>query len=319
MKRVLILSGGTAAAWYLTRSAKQWFPESIEIIIGDIYPKELIPAASIADGFIQVPHINSIDYYEKMLLILRELKPDYIIPIIDDDLFWFYRDNLDLAELSIKTSAPSLRTVNTLSNKRNMTRALLDLNIRTPKIIEKYEDVNPETLYFAKPPKGHGSIGGKLCYGRDLSEDYDFSRKMVQVACNSQEPELTIDVFCKDNKIYTCARKRISVKAGVCVKMVLYDEPDLQHLESAIKTINQEYPLPLGSCVQFMKDCDGNWNLIDFNLRLGGGTALSDAAGFQIGRAMFASFLGEGIPDSFFDIDYRIKSVLRVYEEIAIK
>lgn len=319
MKRLFILSAGTSAAWYLIKSAKKWYPGNFEIIAGDIYPKELIPASTLADRFIQLPPIKSASYYEEMIQLIDNIRPDYIVPIIDDDLFFFPCDNPDLQKMGVTSSAPKLETTRSLSDKRKMATTLDGLKILSPIVIETIDEIRPSIRYFCKPVKGHGSIGVELRQGEDFPNDYNFTENLVQVACNQEIPELTIDTFCLKDKIRVCARKRLAVKAGVCVKATFYNETDLNDLIVSIGKVNSLYPLPLASCVQFMKDYDGKWNLTDFNLRLGAGTALSDAGGFQIGRAMLSVFLGKKTTDDLFQVDYSLKSVARVYEEIIIR
>ena len=68
-----------------------------------------------------------------------------------------------------------------------------------------------------------------------------------------------------------------------------------------------------------MKTKDNHWAIIDCNLRIGAGTALSTKIGFQLVRALLTSLLNENVSEDLFKIDNSIKSVLRVYEEIVIK
>ena len=68
-----------------------------------------------------------------------------------------------------------------------------------------------------------------------------------------------------------------------------------------------------------MQNQQNNWCITDCNLRIGAGTALSTKIGFQLTRALLASLSGKKVENSFFNIDHSIKSVLRVYDEIAIK
>ena len=58
---------------------------------------------------------------------------------------------------------------------------------------------------------------------------------------------------------------------------------------------------------------------MDINLRLAAGTGLSNAAGFQLIRAYLSSMLGDEVMPEWFNIDYGIVSILRVYQEVVVR
>lgn len=87
---------------------------------------------------------------------------------------------------------------------------------------------------------------------------------------------------------------------------------------NSISQLVELLPLPRAFCIQFMYH-NSQWEIIDCNLRLGAGTALSTAIGFQLTRAFIASLLGKEITDDLFKVDSSVRSVVRVYDEVVIR
>jgi predicted ATP-grasp superfamily ATP-dependent carboligase len=93
-------------------------------------------------------------------------------------------------------------------------------------------------------------------------------------------PEITIDAFrAADGAFFRCAcRERVEVKAGVCTKARVHDDPELLALARAIA---DRLPLRGTFCVQVMRDAAGAWRVTDINARPGAGTRLSAAVGLD--------------------------------------
>ena len=107
----------------------------------------------------------------------------------------------------------------------------------------------------------------------------------------------------------------MATKSGVCVKMIPYNTDVFYPI---VERLVLSMDMPIAFNLQFFKT-DNVWKLFDCNLRLGAGTALSTAAGFQLTRAFIAELIGEKVLEEWFEVDSKVKSVLRVYEEVVIK
>lgn len=317
--RILVTAGSSGAAWYLSKEIKAHFADKITLIIGDVYPRYLSASATIGDEYIRLPYIASLNYYEEMLQILKKNDIDVFVPIIDDDLFLFPCDNKDLTKLGIVSLAPPKKTVDCLTNKRKMEYFLRSIDVPTPVILNSLSDVNKKEEYIIKPEKGHGSIGIKKVKGSEIQANFDFKHYIVQELCDDRFAEISADTFLYKGVCKAYIRKRVAVKSGVCVKMEPYTDPDRNSILQSISKINQNVELPLASCIQFMKDDKGVWNVIDCNLRLGAGTALSDAAGFHIARAMLNALLYKKIDLKDLNKVNNVRAVLREYTEIVVK
>lgn len=309
----MVLAGGTSTAWHIASVVKEYFAEEIYLIICDINDRCLVHTATLADEYIKVLPIEDKNYYEQMLYIFDKKQVDILVPLIDYDIFMFYRDNDDLIQRHILSTAPEKDTTERLSNKRNMSLFLRECGIITPRIFELSE-ISLEKEYFVKDEIGFGSRGARRIKGKDIVNLS--GKQIIQELCDL--PEVTVDVVNSNGKIYSMCRERIEIKLGVCTKAkVFYDEELQKLIELIAKNIN----LPEICCVQFMKDSLNRWTLIDFNLRSGGGTALSAATGYQAVRAAINMWCGistniaQLLPQNFSEKRY----VVRTYREVLTK
>lgn len=311
-KKILITAGGTATAWHMVQTIKEYYSDKVEIHVCDINPPELIAASKEADFFYQVPMIVEDNYKNHMYNLLKDNKIDYIIPLIDWDLRIFSKDDKNLIEMKVFSTAPDKETTMILADKNRMEQFLKLKGIPTPSLIKKESEIKDEEKYILKPKVGCGSKGIKILYGKDLKANHSFNNEsvIIQELCDGKE-EITAEVFNSQGKVKVFCRSRVETKEGVCTKMLPRNIPEIDNI---IKILVESIPMPTAFCVQFMQK-EGKWNIIDCNLRIGAGTALSTAAGFQLTRAFFADLLNEQVTDDFFVVDSRIKAVVRVYQE----
>ncbi len=92
----------------------------------------------------------------------------------------------------------------------------------------------------------------------------------------------------------------------------------LPEADSVIQKIVELLEMPMVFNVQFVHH-DGCWKVMDVNLRLAAGTGLSNAAGFQLIRALLAGLLGMTTNEEWFQTDESIRTILRVYQEISVR
>ncbi len=309
-KKILILAGGTATAWQLSKLIKKKFSENFILCIGDINEKCLVPASIFSDYYYQLPNISTSTYYSYMLDLLRKEKIDILVPLIDLDLLQFPSDNKDLFVLNVLSTASSYR-MSEIFGTKSKTADFLSVNgILTPK--QYYQsDYNKDDNYFVKPNIGFGSRNARVLKGKDIPWEDD-----VIVQEILQYPEVTVEVFKNGTELKYICRERLEVKSGVCTKAHFYNDPEIESIIKKIDTISE---LPIASCIQFMKNKDFKWSLTDFNLRLGAGTALSTAAGFDIASAFLSLLSGENDYLKYLNDVPEGRIVLRVYEELVTK
>ena len=285
MKKALILAGGTATAWHIADVIRRCYGEELDLLVCDINPPYLVHTSVLADKFIRVPPIREPEYYQTMLKILEAEQIDVMFPLIDDDILLFPADNPDLKRLGVVSAAPPRKTVTALSNKANLQETLSRIGVRTPKVISSLSEIRPDREYFIKDKVGCGSKGAHTVLGKDISSLS--GTQILQELCGT--PEITVDAVNDGGRIHTVCRERIEIKLGVSTKCRVFFDEEIQKI---VEKIAASVELPAVFCIQFMTDPDGRWSLTDFNLRSGGGSAISAAVGFEAVRAAVGILTG---------------------------
>jgi len=308
-KKILILAGGTATAWHLCKLIKEKFIENFELYVGDVNDRNIIPASILSDKYFQLPSTNDPVYYSYMLNLLAEEKINIIVSLIDTDLVFFSNDNPDLLKLNIYSTAPTTNTMNICKSKSKISELLANNGLSVPKQYKR-NDIDPEKNYFIKPDSGFGSKGATFLKGKDIV----LSDKII-VQEILQYPEITVEVFKKDDLLTYVCRERLEVKSGVCTKARFFYDKEI---EDVIHRIDALLPFPLASCIQFMKNEDNQWCLTDLNMRLGAGTALSSAVGFSLASAFLSVLSGKDDYRNYLGKVVDNQIVVRVYNEIKM-
>lgn len=312
MKKILVTAGGTATAWHISQVVKEHFPDDIELHICDTNEPYLVPAIINAKKVHKVPPVVDDEYSDAIAKIVERERIDIIIPLIPQEAFLFAGDGDFVCQHNIKSAAPFLKTTNLLVDKLNMCKMLSSLGISTPKVY-KIGEVDENGLYMIKPRLGFGSTGVEVIKGSGIG---DASNCIIQEYCHDDNyDEVTVEIYNGNIGPRIFSRRRVATKAGVCVKMEPVDST--WFYDSIMKLLNN-VSCPKAFNVQFLWN-KGEWKLFDCNLRLGAGTALSTAMGFQLTRALLAEMIEEPVDVNWFKLDKDVKAVLRVYQEIVIK
>jgi carbamoylphosphate synthase large subunit len=309
VKKILILAGGTATAWHLCKIIKNNFEKDFTLYIGDINNKNIIPASTLSDEYYQLPPITDSSYYSYMIELLKETKIDILIPLIDFDLALFPCDNPDLLKINVLSTAPKEQVMTICLNKSNLSKKLKTIGIETPQFYSQAK-IELQKEYFVKPNIGFGSKNATILKGKDII----FSDEII-VQEILHQPEITVEIFKKDNLLSYICRERVEIKSGVCTKARFFNSEEIGKI---INRINMFFDLPLTSCIQFMKNKENKWCLTDFNLRLGAGTALSSAVGFNISSAFLTVLSGKNNYKEYLKEITDDLFVVRVYNEIVM-
>lgn len=318
--RLWITAGGTGSAWHIASIAKKYYADKITLYISDINEKRLVAASTLADFFFRVPPVKEPGYAEYMYGLLKEHQIDVLIPLIPWEQKFFAPDLPEFAKLGIKSLAPVRETDSRLNDKKNLYRFCLDHEFPVIRQFEK-EELEAEQIYFCKPAEGFGAMDARKMSGKEILEycksgTFDWEQTVVQEYCgeNGIVQEVTVEAFWDGKRPRTICRKRLESKGGVCTKAEVMKLPEA---DVVIKKMTEILELPMVFNIQFVHhhDC---WKVMDVNLRLAAGTGLSNAAGFQMIRALLAVLLGETVEEEWFRIDEKIRTILRVYQEIVI-
>jgi hypothetical protein len=314
MKRnILINSAGVATVWHLASLIKTDFSDYFTLFLSDINPPHLVPSSILSDKFITVPFIKSVGYRDYILNLFDDLEINVFVPLIDEEIFMFPKDDPELIEREIISSSVISKSVNLLNNKAKWSEYLDSKEIRVPRI---FNDVNlpKETFFFIKPVMGFGSRGSfKATYDEAFSYLSNGSY-VVQELCEG--PEITIEVYNENGVVKSLCRERLEVKAGVCTKARIWHDPELDELAVRICSVIE---LPLAFCFQVMYNISGQFVVTDINPRLGAGTSLSSRYGWHLASAFLSNLAGKKEDRSkYFHLQNEEKYVTRVYQDILM-
>lgn len=319
MKKILVTAGGTATAWHFCDVANKYLKNEIELQVCDINDAYLVPAVVSAKKVHKVPLSSHPTYLSCLEEIISREKIDVIIPLIPAEASLLAPDSAFIKKLGITSTAPLLSTAKALADKEGMINTLNKLDIPTPRSF-RLDEVVGSQKYILKPKMGFGSLGIKVITGNALKEEYktdsDLEECSIEEYCHDEDyDEVTVEIFNQKDNLHIFSRRRVATKSGVCTKMVPVNNKIFYPM---IKKLVDNIECPTAFNCQFLYH-RGQWKLFDCNLRVGAGTALSSAIGFQLVRALLASIVGLEVNDSYFQIDSSVKSVLRVYQEIVVK
>ena len=319
--KLWVTAGGTGSAWHIASIVKQYYADEIELYISDINEPEMVASSVLADHFFKVPPVKEPGYAEYMYRHLKENRIDVLIPLIPWEQGFFAPDRPEFAALGIRSMAAPDAADQILNHKANLYQFCLDHDIP---VIRQYteEELEPEKIYFCKPEMGFGAAGACKMTGQELTEKLALGELLseeivIQDYCeeDGEVREVTVEAFWDGKNLKTICRRRLESKSGVCTKAVICKLPETEQI---IRKILAFVELPMVFNMQFVH-FQGCWRIMDVNLRLAAGTGLSNAAGFQLIRAMLAQLLGKPVEEEWFQVDEGIRSILRVYQEVVIR
>lgn len=307
---VLLGSAGVGAAYSSAKALRKYY--NVKIISVDTNPSILVTASLFSDKFLQIAPIESADFDEIILKIIREQNVDTYIPFIDNEVYKaaLLHENEKInknIQLQVKNSSDALICM----DKYRTYEWLKSNGFPTPNtfLIKDRNDLREGLIL--KPKAGYGSKIHEVRKDLNLQIE-NFNDVILQEQCNL--PEITIDVHYSekfDFFIYAC-RERIETKGGVCTKARIFREPSLGEIALSLSK-----KLNLSSFCFQMMTLNNEYVITDINPRLGAGTVMSSAVGMDFHAAMFANLWGEN-PEKYFQNFSGEKYVTRQYCEFVM-
>ena len=234
------------------------------------------------DRFVEQPEgLDDPGYMSWLLGTCARLKIDVILPVRDGDMVRLSNAENKLGSLGTKLILSPRGTIDVANDKLAMFKKFEGTRVRVPET--RLLGERPTNLHmpvFVKPRAGSGSRGvsrvDSLGFLNFLRAKYTDNSHVAQDIVRGQE--YTVDVFCDfgDTLELTSIRERTSVKDGQMHEGRVVSFPALQSFAFAITQV-LKFVGPVN--MQFIVDGDGIPWLIDINLRFGGGTPLTIAAG----------------------------------------
>ena len=293
---VLLGSSGVGAAFASAKALRKHF--NVKIIAVDTNPSYLVTSNLFADYYHQVLPVADISFEDELVKIINDHDIDTYIPFIDQEVLVaasLYNKGKINDKICLQVKDPKLAEI--CADKHKTYDWLKSKGLHTPKTF--LVDGNTELIdgYILKPRYGYGSVIEIIENGKNhkVKKGEEF---IMQEICNY--PEITIDVhYSKTTGFleYAC-RERIETKSGVCTKARIFKERALGEMAFVLAK-----GLSLSSfCFQVMT-LENNFVITDINPRLGGGTAISVAVGFDFFGAMFADLWGQNTEEYFTKLD----------------
>lgn len=288
---VAIGSAGSATGLGALRSLARWSPRP-RLLACDTNPAHLV-AASDAFDFLQIEPANSDGFAETLGETLAGRGFTAFYPIHDIEVAVATDQRATFQDANLTVLAASAEAVRIVRDKLHMAQVFKAAGVPGPATARLDEATWDGTPLHYKPRSGVGSHGVGMIHdavdfaSAQMREDAD--QFIAQPFIEGQE--ITIDAFCPapgDVRAIAC-RERVEVKAGVSTKARIFADKTLHDLTAAV---SQTLGLTGSFCHQVRGTAQVGWQVIDVNPRIGGGTAMSVAAGLDFPSAHAAHFLG---------------------------
>lgn len=319
---VLILTCGANAPYHMSKIMKTYYPECFRLVGVDINQKWMVASSIYMDEYYQCPYSSDSTYYQFILDVCDREKVDFIIPLLDVEHVMFYKENPDLLNRKIISFGLSQDTICFFGggeistfNKSDVYKKFSEYGIKCPHTISENNEIVDNEQYFVKPIDGYGSIGVGLYEGVNI-KNINLQKYIVQENC--LQPEITIECFQYDGQISTIARERMASRAGVCVKTRVYHDSTL---EDIVKKILQITTMPNYFNIQFMRNAQNEYVVIDANLRSAGGMSMSYTAGWNVVGALVSMMLNKTKEEIFENVKSLVEEqyIVRAYTDILTK
>jgi carbamoyl-phosphate synthase large subunit len=250
------------------------------------------------EGFL-VPRCTDPGYVPRLLEIVRGLKVDVIVPLIDTELPVLARHRDELLRDGCHVIVSDLEQVLLTRDKARSAERFRQLGFDAPRVFTPEELLAPDALHypvFLKPAHGSSSIGARRIES-PAELRFELARTEAPVVQSFEEgEEFTIDVFCDLAGTVRCAvpRKRLEVRAGEVSKGVTVKDREMMKAASRLVSA-------MGGCrgcvtLQCIRRRDGKVVFFEANLRFGGGYPLAYRAGANFPGWILRMVSGEEIP-----------------------
>ena len=283
---VLVGSAGTGTAFGAITALRRYWSGSLAIVSMDINPRHLVTASILSNSFEQVPLTASPEFSAALFRVIQDYRVDTYLPLLPDEVALAAK-LLQAGSLPpcFSLLAGSADSSETAADKWLTAQWLARNGLNGPRTSLATGPFSAGK-YFLKPRRGTGSRGARVVTATELAEAVRAQpyRWVVQEICEG--PEVTVDAFFDPDTGFCRAvgRERIEIKAGVSTKARLFVDERLQELSKELAT---ELAFAGSFCFQVMR-VNGDWAVIDINLRPGAATAMCALTGNDFFAATFA-------------------------------
>ena len=238
----------------------------------------------LADAHYVVPLVSSPTFLPAMLRICQQESVDVLFPDLDEELPLLAGAQGEFAAIGTRILVSSPETIRTCFDKYTTYQFFREHGIPTPKTYLPEHLGHEQNLRFpmiVKPRSGRGSTDVfKVTNPEEFLFFVDYAKNpIVQEFVHGTE--YTIDTLSdlEGNFLYCSVRQRIATDSGISVKGRTVSHPVINEYA---KRIANALGIIGPGCLQCIEREDGQVKFTEVNPRIGGGIALSMAAGAPI-------------------------------------
>lgn len=270
------------------------------LVACDTNPRHLVAAGSLF-AFVQTEPAADLGYADTLSKTLQEEGVSAFYPIHDIEVAVCAEHRETFEKRGILVLAPAYEAVATVRDKLRMFKLFAQENVASPPTVRlDAAEWSGGALHF-KPRSGVGSQGVGILRSSDALHERQTNADAMSIIVQPfvEGQEITIDIFCPHpgEVLACCCRERIEVKAGVSSKARLFSSETLRALGAQVSLVTG---LTGAFCFQVRGQIERDeWQVIDVNPRVGGGTPMSVAAGLNFPAANVSFMLGQD-PAPFF-------------------
>lgn len=239
------------------------------------------PALHFADYYELVPRINSADYIDSLISVIKKYNINLIIPTIDTELQVLADNKTRIKKETgaiVMVSDPVV--IDICNNKIKSAEFFKKYGFAVPKTLtlQDIEDKNYAFPLFIKPLNGSSSVNAfKVNTERELSFFIDYIDDPIVQECVSGI-EYTIDAFIDFNGklISAVPRQRLQTRGGEILKGVIDMNENI--ISDITRMIDKLKPIGHITIQGFLGE-DNIFRYIEINPRFGGGAPMSIKAG----------------------------------------
>lgn len=311
--KLLIGSCGGLTGVYLAKCFRKlggfdiWGSDANETSVGKFF----------VDKMVCLPKSDQTDFIDRLLRTFHDEQIDFYIPTHSTEMYAVAKNEQYIREKSdVQFIISPIETYDALTDKEIAYSNLKRIEVPTPKIYRRCEDVPNGNYVFYKKKIGSGSVDCGVLKNMDEISTVMNVRKEDYLFCEYIEGDTyTVDcLFSEDGELLGYNQRMRDKCIGGAVSITTNSNliNILPYLEKIAKywkmkgTVNFQYILN-----------NGYPYFIDVNLRYAsGGLPLSVASGVNVPLAMKKMFLGEKIYKNEFMSDFSDRRMYRYYEEI---
>jgi len=291
--RVLVLSAGRRTT-LVRLFAEALAPIGGTVIVADV--DGLAPAAHLGHDAFRVPRVNSPDYEEALLALVRDNAVGAVIPTIDTELLPLSRARQRLSELGCRAIVSHRDLLEVAADKLQTAEVFAADQIRVPRWWTPESALQDPSLpgeLFVKPRFGSASEGAQPVTTETLIDVLaSLDRPIIQERVSAQE--VTVDaLFDFDSKpIHYVPRHRIKTLGGESIQGVTIDDAQstswIKKVLGSLSRLGASGPIT----IQYFETNDEP-TLLEINPRFGGGFPLGHAAGGKYPEWIIEMLSGE--------------------------